>query len=132
MFSLYLRAAVAASLLAHASTASGPAFAAASEYKFEVAGPVTQAGKASVVPVKLVKEGKPVAGAVVFEAKADMGPMQMETMTAPVQRLPEGPAGTYKLQLEPGMAGKWALHLAAKVNGETETVRGDLVVDLKP
>jgi hypothetical protein len=131
MFSLYLRAAVAASLLTLASAASAPAFAAASEYKFEVACPVTQAGKASVVAVKLVKDGKPVPGAVVFEAKADMGPMQMETMTVPVQRLPEGPAGTYKLQLEPSMAGKWALHLAAKVNGETETVRGDLVVDLK-
>jgi hypothetical protein len=129
MFSLRMYAAVAASLIALASV---PAFAAAADYKFELAGPITQAGKASVVPVKLVKDGKAVTGAVLFEAKADMGPMQMETMTAPVQRPTEGPDGTYKLQLEPGMAGKWALHLAAKVQGETETVRGDLVVDLKP
>jgi len=38
--------------------------------------------------------------------------------------------GAYIFEVEPGMAGTWALHLAAKVQGEQETIRGTVNVDL--
>ena len=74
-------------------------------------------------------DGKPVADAVIFESKADMGPAGMPTMGAPVKSL-SAKGGTYSFEVEPGMAGTWALHLAAKVQGEPETVRGTLNVEL--
>lgn len=53
----------------------------------------------------------------------------MTTMTAPVTaRPPKG--GVYSFDIDPGMAGIWALHLAAKVQGESETVRGIVNVEL--
>ena len=84
-----------------------------------------------VVQVRLVRvaDGKPVSDAVIFESKADMGPAGMETMTAPVKAMsPKG--GLYSFEIDPGMAGAWALHLAAKVQGEPETVRGTVNADL--
>jgi len=53
----------------------------------------------------------------------------METMTAPVKALPPK-SGTYSFSVDPGMAGTWALHLAAKVQGEQETIRGTVNADL--
>jgi hypothetical protein len=50
-------------------------------------------------------------------------------MTAPVKPLPSKD-GIYSFAVEPGMAGTWALHLAAKVQGEPETVRGTVNADL--
>ena len=38
--------------------------------------------------------------------------------------------GVYSFEVEPGMTGTWALHLAAKVQGEPETVRGTVNADL--
>ena len=107
--------------------------AGANDYRFEAAGPPqkTQAGK-SVVPVRLVHvpDGKPVPSAVIFESKADMGPAGMADMGAPIQALGESAPGVYRFEVQPGMAGKWALHLAAKIQGEAETVRGSVVVEL--
>lgn len=67
--------------------------------------------------------------AVIFESKADMGPSGMATMPAPVKALPPKD-GIYSLEVVPGMAGTWALHLAAKVQGEPETVRGTVNAEL--
>lgn len=107
-------------------------FAAPQDYRFELAGPPQPAGGGkSVVPVRLVRVagGKPVTDAVVFEAKADMGPANMAVMTAPVRVLPPQ-NGLYRFEVEPSMAGPWALNLAAKVQGEAETVRGSVVAEL--
>jgi hypothetical protein len=53
-----------------------------------------------------------------------MGPSGMAEMPGKVAPQAADPAGTYLFQTENGMAGKWALTLAAKVQGETETVKG--------
>lgn len=108
-----------------------PAFAKASDYRFELVGKPQLSGQKDIVQVRLVHvpEGKPVADAVIFESKADMGPAGMESMTAPVKALP-AKGGIYSFEVDPGMAGTWALHLAAKVQGETETVRGTINADL--
>lgn len=102
-----------------------PAFAATTDYKFDLVGkPQLSKGK-DVVQVRLVHvaDGKPVPDAVIFESKADMGPEGMATMGAPVKAL-AAKDGVYSFEVDPGMAGTWALHLAAKVQGEPETVRG--------
>jgi len=70
-----------------------------------------------------------VPDAVIFESKADMGPSGMAAMAAPVKAL-QVKDGIYSFEVAPDMAGTWALHLAAKVQGETETVRGTVNADL--
>ena len=107
------------------------ALAAASDYRFELVGKPRLAAKKDIVQVRLVHiaDGKPVPDAVIFESKADMGPAGMESMTAPVKAMPPK-GGIYSFEVDPGMAGAWALHLAAKVQGEAETVRGTVNADL--
>ena len=107
------------------------AHAAASDYRFELVGKPRLAAKKDIVQVRLLRvaDGKPVPDAVIFESKADMGPAGMETMTAPVKAMPPK-GGIYSFEVEPSMAGTWALHLAAKVQGEVETVRGTVNADL--
>lgn len=107
------------------------AHAAAKDYRFELVGkPTVSAGK-NTVQVRLVHvaDGKPVPDAVIFESEADMGPAGMPTMPAPVKAMP-AKGSIYSFEVEPGMAGTWALHLAAKVQGEPETVRGTVNADL--
>ena len=107
------------------------AHAAASDYRFELVGKPRLAAKKDIVQVRLVRvaDCKPVPDAVIFESKADMGPAGMQEMTAPVRAMPTK-GGIYSFEVDPGMAGTWALHLAAKVQGEAETVRGTVNADL--
>jgi hypothetical protein len=110
-----------------------PALAAAQDYRFELAGkPQAARGGKSTVSVRVVHipDNKPVKDAVIFESKADMSPMAMPTMTAPIKPLPPARDGIYRFEVEPGMAGMWAITLAAKVQGEAETVRGTVTADL--
>ena len=76
-----------------------------------------------------VPDSKPVAGAVLFETKSDMGPAGMAEMPGKVGALPADKPGLYRFQIETGMAGRWALNLAAKVQGEAETVRGSVIFE---
>jgi hypothetical protein len=101
------------------------------DYRFELVGKPQASAKKDIIQVRLlhVADAKPVPDAVIFESKADMGPAGMDTMTAPVKALP-AKEGVYSFEVDPGMAGTWALHLAAKVQGEPDTVRGTLNVDL--
>ena len=123
-------------LMGAAALASGIAFtadacAAAADYRFELVGKPQLVAGMDIVQVKIIRaaDGKPVADAVIFEAKADMGPAGMATMTAPVTTLAvKGAIASF--EINPGMAGTWALHLAAMVQGEAETVRGTVNADL--
>jgi hypothetical protein len=115
-----------ACLVASIGVAITGATAAPADYRFELvqaqpAGP----GKTTVtVSLVHVPDNKPVAGAVLFESKTDMGPDGMAEMTGKVTPLPSDKPGTYRFAVETGMAGKWALNLGAKVQGEAGTVRG--------
>jgi hypothetical protein len=108
-----------------------PAHAAATDYRFELVGKPQLSGQKNIVQVRLVyaPDGKSVPDAVIFESNADMGPAGMPGMPAPVMALP-AKDGIYSFEVDPGMAGTWALHLAAKVQGEPETVRGTVNADL--
>src|SRR5262249_22449278 len=113
-------------LVASIIVAITSATAAPADYRFELvqaqpAGP----GKTTVtVSLMHVPDNKPVAGAVLFESKTDMGPDGMAEMPGRVTPLPSDKPGIHRFAIETGMAGNWALNLGAKVQGEAGTVRG--------
>jgi YtkA-like protein len=126
------RALLGACFIATLTLHVAPVRAAASDYRFEVVEVKPAAPGKSTVTLRLVHtpDKKPVADAVLFQITADMGPDGMPTMTAPAKALPAPKGGLYTIEIEPGMAGNWALQVAAKVQGETETVRATLPVKL--
>lgn len=108
---------------------SQPSAAVSTTYEFSVTPPeVSMDG--GVVDVRLVHQatGKPVADAVIFETRFDMEPEGMGGMAASVTAQNSLAPGVYRFTLKPTMAGRWALKLSAKVQGEAETVRGVVVV----
>src|SRR5437870_5733541 len=117
---------------------SGQSAAATTQsYRFEVAGsPKPEGGGKNIVAVRLIHAGKPVSGAIVIQSKADMSPIGMGAMTAPVSPLGEQPSGTYRFEVANGgvwkKADNWKLSLGAKVQGEAKTVTGNVVVRLTP
>ncbi len=82
--------AAALSVAAFTSGTFAHALAAASDYRFELAGKPSAKAGVSTVLVRLVHvpDRKPVTGAIIIQTRADMGPEQMATMTAPVKVLP--------------------------------------------
>ena len=101
------------------------------DYRFEVAD-VRPAGPGkTTVAVRLVHvpENKPVEGAVILEAKTDMGPNGMPEMSGKVTPLLSNQPGLYRFLIETGMAGKWQLIVCAKVQGETDPVSGAIIYD---
>ena len=121
-----------ACLIATAGLMAVPVRAAPADYRFEVVQVQSAGPGKSNVTLRLVhiSDAKPVTDAVIFQSTADMGPDNMPTMTAPMKAMPAPQPGTYMFQIEPGMAGNWELKLAAKVQGEAETVRTALPVKL--
>jgi hypothetical protein len=107
--------------------------AAPNDYRFELVQAQPEGAGKTTVTVRLVhvRDNKPVAGAVLFESKTDMGPGGMAEMTGKVSPLPSDQPGIYRFQIETGMAGKWALNLGAKVQGEAGTVRGLVAYEAK-
>jgi hypothetical protein len=126
------RALAGACLIAAIASHVGPARAAAADYHFEVAGVKPAGPGKSEVTLRLlhIPDKKPVNDAVIFQVSADMGPDGMPTMKAPAKAIPASQPGFYTIEVEPGMAGNWALQVSAKVQGETETVRATLPVKL--
>ena len=107
-----------------------PGFAAAKDYRFEAAGPPVKSGKTTLIKVRLLHlpDEKPVSDAIIIQTKLDMGPDGMAGMTAPAKSAGKPEVGVYQIVAEPEMAGNWALHLSAKVQGERETVNGTVTV----
>jgi YtkA-like len=126
------RALAGACLIATTALMAAPVRAAPADYRFEVVQVQSAESGKSNVTLRLVHiaDTKPVTDAVIFQSTADMGPDNMPTMAAPVEAMPAPQPGIYIFQIEPGMAGNWELKLAAKVQGETETVRAALPVKL--
>jgi len=127
----YARALIGAAFFVASTGIAGHAFSAPADYRFElVQAQPAGAGKTNVsVRLVHVPDNKPVAGAVLFESKTDMGPDGMAEMTGKVSPLPSDQPSLYRFQIETGMAGKWALNLGAKVQGEAGTVRGSVAFD---
>jgi hypothetical protein len=107
--------------------------AAPNDYRFEVAEvKSTGLGKTMVV-VRLVhlRDQEPVDGAVIIDAKTDMGPSGMAEMSGIVSSTTSNQPGLYRFLIETGMPGKWELALVAKVRGEVGPIRGKITYDTK-
>lgn len=109
------------------------AFADIKDYEFQLVQTEVKQGVATLA-VKLLHKpsGRAIPDAVIFAKRIDMGPENMEGMTAPLEPLPSVEPGVYQFKTELAMAGRWALSLAAKVQGETGTVENKLIVKATP
>jgi hypothetical protein len=121
---------IAATIAVAMSFAGPAAFAAAADYAFEPVSPQMKKGDDVIVAVRLVHKpsGKAVSGAVIFRTRVDMGPDGMAEMESPVQAVPASEPGIYAFKTDLSMAGRYQLSLAAKVQGEAETVVGNVII----
>ena len=106
------------------------AFAGANDYTFEPTAPEWKKGDDVVVAVRLTYKpsGKPVADAVIIRTRVDMGPDNMADMASPVAAVPSNEPGVYAFKTDLPMAGRYWLSVAAKVQGEPETVVGKVIL----
>ena len=105
-----------------------PAFAGANDYVFEPVKADVKKGDDVVVSVRLKHKatGKLVTGAVIVQTRIDMSPDAMGEMASPVTAVPSNEPGVYAFKTELSMEGRWLLSIAAKVQGEPETVVGKI------
>jgi hypothetical protein len=114
--------------LAAAVSLTGPTFAGAGDYVFEPVKAEVKKGDGVVVSVRLKNKttGKPVTDAVIAQSRIDMGPDGMAEMASPLTPVPSSEPGVYAFKTDLAMAGRWMLSIAAKVQGEPETVVGKI------
>jgi hypothetical protein len=117
-------------VLAALSAFSTQAIAGAADYAFELVKPDLPKGDEVPVLVRLIhkKTGKPVDGAVIIRSRLDMAPEGMAEHATGIKAVPADQPGVYAFKAELSMEGRWQLSLAAKVQGEPETVVGKLIV----
>lgn len=118
--------AVAAGLATQARAGAG-------DYTFEPVKPELQKGDATLA-VRLVQKStkKSIADAVIVRSRVDMGPDGMPTMESPLAPEPSSEPGVYSFKTNLPMAGHWLLSIAAKVQGEPETVVGKITYTVTP
>ncbi|MCA1408315.1 FixH family protein [Ensifer sp. IC3342] len=109
-------------------------YAAATDYEFKLVQSEVAQGPEATVAVRLIdkRTEKPVSDAVIFTTRMDMAPEGMEAMTTPVEALPSTEPGVYRFKTNLSMEGGWRFKLAAKVQGETDTVQGELTLQATP
>ncbi|NTE84707.1 FixH family protein [Agrobacterium tumefaciens] len=124
----------AAAVLAFLALYAGAALAGASDYEFQPVASEVKHGPQAEVAVRLVdkRSGKPVPGAVIFTTRMDMAPDGMEMMTTSIENLSATEPGVYRFRTNLSMAGGWRFKVAAKVQGEPETVQGEVVLKALP
>jgi len=107
---------------------AGPVFAGANDYVFEPVKAEVKKGDDVVVSVRLKHKatGKPVTDAVIIQTRIDMSPDAMGEMASPLTPLPSNEPGVYSFKTDLSMQGRWLLSIAAKVQGEPETVVGKI------
>jgi YtkA-like len=120
----------AGAAFAVAVSLSVAAFAAADDYAFEPVKAEMKKGDDVVVSVRLKHKstGKPVGDAVIVQSRIDMAPEGMAEMASPIEPVPSSEPGVYSFKTDLSMAGRWLLSLAAKVQGEPETVVGKVTI----
>ena len=123
-----------ASAFAAALGLPGLGHAGADDYAFEPVQAEVSKGDGVTVAVRLMEKAtkKPVPDAVIIATRIDMAPEDMATMDAPLSPMPSDEPGVYSFKTDLGMAGRWRLSIAAKVQGEPETVKGEVIYTAKP
>lgn len=111
------------------SLISTAALAGANDYTFEAVAAELKKGDDVIVAVRLLHKltGKLVTDAVIVRTRVDMAPEGMADMESPVVAVPANEPGVYAFKTDLSMAGRWLLSVAAKVQGEPETVIGKVV-----
>jgi hypothetical protein len=104
------------------------AFASASDYMFEPVKGEIKKGDDVVVAVRLKHKatGKPITDAVIIQTRIDMAPDGMAEMASRLTPVPSDEPGVYSFKTELPMQGRWLLSIAAKVQGEPETLIGKI------
>jgi len=103
------------------------------DYEFQLVQKEIKKGDA-ILAVRLVHkpDGKLVSDAVIFATRIDMAPDDMETMTTMIGPAPSAEPGVYRFKVDLTAEGRWRLSLAAKVQGETGTIEGRLILKALP
>lgn len=129
MISILSTARIALATLLLSATAL-PVFAGAADYEFQPVKTELPTGPESEFAVKIVdkRTGKPVPDAVIFSTRLDMAPDGMETMRSTLDPLPSSEPGVYRFKLNLSMAGGWRFLIAAKIQGEEETAKGEILL----
>jgi hypothetical protein len=111
------------------SLTSAAALAGAIDYAFEPVAAELKKGDDVTVAVRLLHKpsGKPVADAVIVRTRLDMAPDGMADMTSAVAALPSSEPGVYAFKTDLPTVGRYQLSVAAKVQGEPETVVGKVI-----
>lgn len=109
------------------------AHAAIADYEFKLVDAQTKKGQ-SVVDVRLIHkpDEKPVPDAVIFAARLDMAPDDMESMTSAIEQMESPEPGVYRFKVDLTAEGRWRIWLVAKVQGETGTLQSRLVLRATP
>lgn len=108
-----------------------PALGAPEHYEFQLVETTIPQENDAVVAIRLVdrRTEAPVDGAVIFATRMDMAPDQMEAMTSPVIAIPSDEPGVYRFRTNLTMAGRWRFSVAAKIQGEFETLESRLIFE---
>ena len=120
--------AIPSAAIALAVTMNVAALAAANDYVFEPVSAQVKKGDDVIVSVRLKHKptGKVVTDAVIFQMRIDMAPEGMAQMASPLTAVPSNEPGVYSFKTDLSMQGQWLLSIAAKVQGEPETVVGKI------
>lgn len=110
------------------------AWAGADDYRFEMVSTDHNVGTGAVIELLLtdLRTGQPVEGVVIYATRMDMAPDGMATMTSPVTAMPAEKPGNYRFITDITMAGGWRFSVAAKIQGEPETVTAELELRAAP
>ena len=113
-------------VIAAAVSLNVTAFAGANDYVFEPVKAEVTKGDGVVVSVRLKHKatGKPVSDAIIVQKRIDMSPDAMGEMASPLIPVSSNEPGVYSFKTDLSMTGQWLLSIAAKVQGEPETVIG--------
>lgn len=124
----------AAAIFVAVSGAPAVTLAGANDYAFEPVNAEVKQGSDTIVAVRLIHKptGKPVAGAMVVRTRVDMSPEAMGEMVSAVSPLASPEPGVYAFKTNLSMQGRWLLSIAARVQGEPETIVGKIIFKAAP
>lgn len=111
----------------------GSAMAAPQDYMFELGQLEARTGTATVI-VRLIdmSSGKAVPDALIVENSVEMVMPAKAPVPATAAPARADGRGAYRFEVTLPIRGDWVVHLAAKVPGEPEIVRGDVKLMAMP
>jgi hypothetical protein len=111
----------------------GYARAANDDYAFELVQNQIKKGQGAV-DVRLIHkpDGRAVDDAVIFATRLDMAPDDMETMTSAIEMTKSPGPGLYRFKVDLTDEGRWRISIAAKIQGEAETLQSRLILRATP